>query len=153
MIDLAPSERAELYLAMQRALGTSDRPGDPFQSRRLGLAELVTGYGDDAPFAAHEVLRLADAMETYLVCDVSDPPPFRFKLANVAALVGGDLRVARTALRLVGAVLDHKGEYWTTDPTEAGNVVDFPRGLLCDAIQLELEEAEAFVARKRQRKM
>ncbi|TMV06974.1 hypothetical protein FGK63_12720 [Ruegeria sediminis] len=150
MIHLTPSQRAQLYLAMTKALDVSDDPETREEAQRLALCQLVADYsGGEGKFALHEAFRLADALDYYLT-DHAGAGPHGFSVANVARLVGGDKDVVRAALRLLGALPTHDSEApddWSTAPGRKVESIRFPRDLLADYIRLELEEAEQFAAK------
>lgn len=148
MISMTPATRARLYIAMAEALDVSDASENAAEAQRAALCELVSSYSDDdGTFALHEVFRLADALDYWLV-DHAGEGPHGFSVANVARLVGGDRDVAKAALRLLGAraTFDVDGtDDWSTAPGSRAESIRFPRDVLADRLRCELEEAESFV--------
>lgn len=150
MIHMTAADKAKLYLAMTDALGVSEDPQDAQEAQRLALAQIICGYSDDGtPFSLAEAFRLGDALDYYLT-EHAGAGPWGFSLANVSRLVGGDRDIARAALRLLGARPvygdPNAPDDWSTAPGERVESVRFPRDVLTDLIQIELEEAKEFAA-------
>lgn len=149
MIHLTKREQARLYLAAHRALEVPDHPTTKKESQRAALAEVVSCYvHEDSPVAMHEVFRLAEALDHYLVYDTATPGPYCTTLPNVTKVAGGNKDMARAALRLLGWRQTDRGD-WCSDPAAPRRTVEsvkFPPDLLATFIRLELEEVQEKLA-------
>lgn len=154
MIELNAKHKSRLYLAACRALETDSSPTSSAEAQRHGLALLMAQYTDGSTdYLAGEVLTYLDAITAHFHEEIEGPVSFR--LANVAAPLGGDRAAAATTLALLGcrrvrSFNDDDDDWSNAEPGETATSVRLGPDVLVNQLKLQLEEAETFAEKMKQ---